>query len=131
MWYEFVDCECLQTVTEDKYEVKRCVEEAAIIVTAEKDPSPSCTITLTSPIMREANLPEGGKPFPSLAGAFCKGSVMPCHLSQLLAVVLLFGLPDTWHFFRISYFQVLHFLGGFCQSFGYSVARLMTGQIKF
>nr|KAG5697727.1 hypothetical protein BaRGS_006249 [Batillaria attramentaria] len=49
----------LATVTEDKYEVKRCVEEAAIIVTAEKEPFPSCTITLTSPIMREANLPEG------------------------------------------------------------------------
>lgn len=49
----------LATVTEDKYEVKRCVEEAAIIVTAEKEPNPSCTITLTSPIMRETNLPEG------------------------------------------------------------------------
>lgn len=45
----------LATVTEDKYEVKRCVEEAAIIVTAEKDPKPSCTITLTSPIMRDTN----------------------------------------------------------------------------
>ncbi|XP_070209164.1 zinc finger RNA-binding protein-like isoform X3 [Littorina saxatilis] len=49
----------LATVTEDKYEVKRCVEEAAIIVTAEKEPNPSCTITLTSPVMREANTTEG------------------------------------------------------------------------
>lgn len=48
-------------MTEDKYEVKRCVEEAAIIVTAEKEPNPSCTITLTSPVMREANTTEGGK----------------------------------------------------------------------
>ena len=37
--------------------MKRCVEEAAIIVTNDKDPRTSCTITLTSPIMRET---EGG-----------------------------------------------------------------------
>ena len=47
----------LQGVTEDHYDVKRCVEEAAIIVTNDKDPKTSCTITLTSPIMREN---EGG-----------------------------------------------------------------------
>ena len=39
--------------------MKRCVEEAAIIVTNEKEPRTSCTITLTSPIMREPN--QGGK----------------------------------------------------------------------
>lgn len=50
-----------QTVTEDKYDVRRCVEEAAIIVTSEVEPTASCTITLTSPIMRDTNLPEGGK----------------------------------------------------------------------
>ncbi|XP_076465037.1 zinc finger RNA-binding protein-like isoform X2 [Babylonia areolata] len=49
----------LATFTDDQYEVKRCVEEAAIIVTAEKDPKPSCTITLTSPVMRDANSPDG------------------------------------------------------------------------
>ncbi|KAL8606643.1 hypothetical protein ACOMHN_025742 [Nucella lapillus] len=49
----------LATVSSDKYEVKRCVEEAAIIITGEKDPKCSCTITLTSPVMREVNLPEG------------------------------------------------------------------------
>ncbi|XP_025076885.1 LOW QUALITY PROTEIN: zinc finger RNA-binding protein-like [Pomacea canaliculata] len=49
----------LATVTEDKYDVRRCVEEAAIIVTSEVEPSASCTITLTSPIMRDTNLPEG------------------------------------------------------------------------
>lgn len=43
----------LATVTEDKYDVKRCVEEAAIIVTNNVEPHVSCTITLTSPIMRE------------------------------------------------------------------------------
>lgn len=43
----------LAGVTEDHYDVKRCVEEAAIIVTNDKDPKTSCTITLTSPIMRE------------------------------------------------------------------------------
>ncbi|XP_064608008.1 zinc finger RNA-binding protein-like isoform X2 [Liolophura sinensis] len=43
----------MATVTEDKYEVKRCVEEAAIIVSNDTEPKTSCTITLTSPIMRE------------------------------------------------------------------------------
>jgi len=53
--------DCFQSVTDEKYEVKRCVEEAAIIVTNEKDPKASCSITLTSPVMREAQLAEGGK----------------------------------------------------------------------
>lgn len=48
----------LQTVTEEKYDVKRCVEEAAIIVTNNTEPRVSCTITLTSPIMRESS--DGG-----------------------------------------------------------------------
>lgn len=56
-----ISCFYFQTVTEDKFDVKRCVEEAAIIVTSDKDPVTSCTITLTSPVMREANLAEGGK----------------------------------------------------------------------
>lgn len=47
-----------QTVTEEKYDVKRCVEEAAIIVTNNTEPRVSCTITLTSPIMRETS--DGG-----------------------------------------------------------------------
>ena len=47
-------------MTEEKYEVKRCVEEAAIIVTSDKEPKTTCTVTLTSPIMREASA-EGGK----------------------------------------------------------------------
>ena len=51
----------LQGVSEDKFEVKRCVEEAAVIVTSEKDPTASCTVTLTSPIMRDENIPDGGK----------------------------------------------------------------------
>ncbi|KAH9492954.1 hypothetical protein Btru_023915 [Bulinus truncatus] len=49
----------LQTVTSEQYEVRRCVEEAAIIVSSDVEPATSCTITLTSPIMREANLPDG------------------------------------------------------------------------
>jgi zinc finger RNA-binding protein len=49
----------LSTVSEDKFEVRRCVEEAAIIVTMEKEPKTTCFITLTSPIMREENLTEG------------------------------------------------------------------------
>jgi hypothetical protein len=47
-------------VTEDKYDVQLKVEDAAIIVTSDKDPKTSCTITLTSPIMREENV-AGGK----------------------------------------------------------------------
>ena len=38
-----------------------CVEEAAIIVTGDKEPAAKCTITLTSPVMREENIAEGGK----------------------------------------------------------------------
>ncbi|XP_035825593.1 zinc finger RNA-binding protein [Aplysia californica] len=49
----------LATVTSDQYEVRRCVEEAAIIVSSDTEPATSCTVTLTSPIMREANLPDG------------------------------------------------------------------------
>ena len=37
-----------------------CVEEAAVIVTVEKDIKTTCTITLTSPIMREEGAAEGG-----------------------------------------------------------------------
>ena len=55
-----------QAVSADKYEVRRCVEEAAIIVRAEVEPNAECTITLTSPVMREANLPEGGNVLPLL-----------------------------------------------------------------
>ncbi|KAK3098799.1 hypothetical protein FSP39_023235 [Pinctada imbricata] len=43
----------IAAITEEKYEVKRCVEEAAIIVTSDKQPQTSCTVTLTSPVMRE------------------------------------------------------------------------------
>lgn len=43
--------------------MKRCVEEAAIIVTNSTEPRVSCTITLTSPIMRETS--EGGMKYPT------------------------------------------------------------------
>lgn len=49
-----------QAAPEETYEVKMCVEEAAVIVTAEKDIKTTCTITLTSPIMREEAAAEGG-----------------------------------------------------------------------
>lgn len=45
---------------DEKFEVKICVEEAAIIVASDKDPKTSCAITLTSPVMREENT-DGGK----------------------------------------------------------------------
>lgn len=48
----------LATVTTEQYEVRRCVEEAAIIVSCEKEPATSCTVTLTSPIMRETSTPD-------------------------------------------------------------------------
>jgi len=54
----------LQAVCEEKYAVKMCVEEAAVVVTAvtetPEEPQTTCTITLTSPVMREENQPEGG-----------------------------------------------------------------------
>lgn len=40
--------------------MKRCVEEAAIIVSNDKEPKTSCTITLTSPVMRDTPVAEGG-----------------------------------------------------------------------
>ncbi|XP_078600269.1 zinc finger RNA-binding protein-like isoform X29 [Branchiostoma floridae x Branchiostoma japonicum] len=50
----------LATVTEEKYEVKLSVEEAAIVASLTKeDIRVECTITLTSPVMREGQ-PEGG-----------------------------------------------------------------------
>lgn len=56
-----------QAITDEKYEVKRCVEEAAIIVSSESDPKTSCSVTLTSPVMRETQLADGGQsPLPSM-----------------------------------------------------------------
>ncbi|XP_023235215.1 zinc finger RNA-binding protein-like isoform X1 [Centruroides sculpturatus] len=50
----------LANVSEDaKYEVKRCVEEAAIMVNSITEPKISITVTLTSPIMRETSAGEG------------------------------------------------------------------------
>lgn len=44
----------LASVTEEKYELKQSINEASIIVSSvEKDPKISCTITLTSPVIRE------------------------------------------------------------------------------
>ena len=56
-------------MSEDTYEVKMCVEEASVIVTSEKDVPTTCTVTLTSPIMREENMADGG-------GYFCASSVV-------------------------------------------------------
>lgn len=48
---------CLSTLQivapDDKYEVKRCLEEAAIIVSSVTEPKIKVTVTLTSPVMRE------------------------------------------------------------------------------
>ncbi|ESO97481.1 hypothetical protein LOTGIDRAFT_53531, partial [Lottia gigantea] len=49
----------LAALPDNKLEVKRCVEEAAIIVTSDEEPKTTCTITLSSPVMRDANLAEG------------------------------------------------------------------------
>ncbi|KAK6191667.1 hypothetical protein SNE40_003295 [Patella caerulea] len=49
----------LAAIPENKFEVKRCVEEAAIIVTSEEDPKTTCIITLSSPVMRETNPTNG------------------------------------------------------------------------
>lgn len=48
-------------VSDDKYDVKMCVEEAAVIVTAETEPKSTCAITLTSPVMRDEIGLDGGK----------------------------------------------------------------------
>ncbi|XP_054717148.1 zinc finger RNA-binding protein-like isoform X2 [Uloborus diversus] len=45
----------LSTVApDDKYEVQRCLEEAAILVSSASDQKITVTVTLTSPVMREA-----------------------------------------------------------------------------
>ena len=51
----------LQAVSEEKYDVKMCVEEAGVIITAEAEPNTTCAVTLTSPIMREDNQLDAGK----------------------------------------------------------------------
>ena len=51
----------LQTDKPETYDVCQAVEEAAIIVSSKTDPACKCTITLTSPIMRDLNVSEGGK----------------------------------------------------------------------
>ncbi|KAG5834555.1 hypothetical protein ANANG_G00262730 [Anguilla anguilla] len=43
----------IQKLTEDKYEVQRCIPEAAILVHNTKDPKLSLKVTLTSPQMRD------------------------------------------------------------------------------
>ena len=50
----------LQGVTDEKFDVQLRVEDAAIIVTSEKEPKAACTITLTSPIMRDDGPAAGG-----------------------------------------------------------------------
>ncbi|XP_035218735.1 LOW QUALITY PROTEIN: zinc finger RNA-binding protein-like [Stegodyphus dumicola] len=40
---------------DDKYEVKRSLEEAAIVVSSVTEPKITVTVTLTSPVMRESN----------------------------------------------------------------------------
>lgn len=54
---------CFKVISpEDKYEIQRVVEEAALVVRSIAEDSISVTITLTSPIMREQLLQhEGGK----------------------------------------------------------------------
>ena len=53
-------CVCQIAAPDDTFEVKICVEEAAVIVTATKEPTSECTITFTSPVMRD-DATEGGK----------------------------------------------------------------------
>lgn len=43
----------VQQSTEGEYDVRLCVEEAGLIVTRLTTPSTTCSITLTSPIVRE------------------------------------------------------------------------------
>lgn len=46
---------CQTVAPDEKYEVKSCVEEAAIIVSSMSEPKITVTVTLTSPVMRESN----------------------------------------------------------------------------
>jgi len=48
------------------------VEEAAIIVTIEKEPRSTCFITLTSPVMRDENITEGDPASSAVAAAASK-----------------------------------------------------------
>ncbi|XP_077457313.1 zinc finger RNA-binding protein [Stigmatopora argus] len=49
----------LAIVAPEKYEVKGSLQEAAIILTSSTEPKMEVTITLTSPVIREENGPEG------------------------------------------------------------------------
>ncbi|KPP57806.1 hypothetical protein Z043_124431 [Scleropages formosus] len=50
----------LEAVTPEKYEVKGSLQEAAIVLTSCAEPKMQVTITLTSPVVREENMREGG-----------------------------------------------------------------------
>ena len=67
----------LQVVTPEKYEVKGSVEEAAIILTSCSEPKMQVTITLTSPVIREDGVQDGGWRRP------CSLSRFPLHPPSL------------------------------------------------
>ena len=48
-------------MSDEQYDVKMCVEEAAVIVQADAEPKTTCAITLTSPVMRDDNLTDAGR----------------------------------------------------------------------
>lgn len=81
-----------QSVTEEKYELKLCINEASIIVSSvEKDPKISCTITITSPVIRE---PPPVKPEPGNNWSY--GSNV--------------GPVSWWHSFTLWIFICIFFL---------------------
>lgn len=50
----------LAVISPEKYDIKCAVSEAAIILNSCVEPKMQVTITLTSPIIREENMREGG-----------------------------------------------------------------------
>lgn len=87
-----VNCRCrfyftLQKVTEEKYEIKTVLEEAALKIITPVDPKVVVTITLTSPVMREGEEAEHGTclmSFHSIMGLFisiCMDVTLPMQLS--------------------------------------------------
>ena len=71
----------LQVVTPEKYEVKGSVEEAAIILTSCSEPKMQVTITLTSPVIREDGVQEGGWRRPAVSPLLSTPPSLPPSLS--------------------------------------------------
>ncbi|KAG1666729.1 Zinc finger RNA-binding protein [Nymphon striatum] len=87
----------LQVAPDEKYELKRCVEEAAIIVSGTENLAPTVTITLTSPIMRDppTETTPGGMRRTNICDCVYDQTPIPDLISTLLTETIKTDPPDV------------------------------------